>query len=139
MFCVGLGKQGNRRRNQAIIHPQVFLLALLKIFLQHTAINCTNKSLTHLLITECRVSLIKYQCPNGAFCFFAGHTLGFCLFILFVICKAAVRFSIHQQIKITWSLLASFFLCSSLHITLHIKINPWRLYLSSSIIFIVFL
>ena len=72
LFGVGLGEQGDGRRDQPVIGVQVVLLVGAQEIFQRAAVDGTDKALPHLLIGKGAVGLVKDQRPDGPLRFLAG-------------------------------------------------------------------
>lgn len=113
-------------------------MRLLQKGFQYAAVDGADKSGAHLFVLKGAVGLIKNQSPDNIFGFFAAHTVCFCLAVLFIISKAAVRFAVHQQLEAGGSGFALFLLNGGLNIPIHVQVDAGGLHHVRSIIVAVF-
>ena len=136
---VRLGEQRDGRRNQAVIDTQVFLPAVLQKGFQCAAVDGAQKALADLLIGKGGVVLIKDQRPDGALGGLAAHPCLHGKLVLLIVCLAAVRFTVHQQLEGGGRLFAPLLLCGGLDVAVDIEVNARGEHLLGSIILVVFL
>ena len=83
--------------------------------------------------------MIKDQRPDGALGGLAAHPCLHGKLVLLIVCLAAVRFTVHQQLEGGGRLFAPLLLRSSLDIAVDIEVNARGEHLLGSIILVVFL
>lgn len=82
------------------------------------------KPLADLLIGKGGVVLIKDQRPDGALGGLAAHPCLHGKLVLLIVCLAAVRFTVHQQLEGGGRLFAPLLLCGGLDVAVDIEVTP---------------